>query len=66
MANKKNDNKKVTKASTSKKATAKKSPLSFSQTEIDKMAKQTEKEMRRLGFNNVDEYIKYIDKKRGY
>lgn len=45
------------KSNSSKKTTARKNEPS---------AENTFKEMKRLGIKSVDEYIKHIDKKRGY
>lgn len=57
----------TTKKSTSKKATTKKSAsLALTKTEGAALAKKAEAEAKKRGFKSVDEYIAYIDKKRGY
>lgn len=34
--------------------------------EVESRAKATKLEMKRLGFNTLEEYIDYFDKNRGY
>lgn len=66
MANKKTTGAKKTTKAAPKKTTTKKSSIAFSQKEREKLAADGMKEMKRLGFKTVEEYIAYIDKKRGY
>lgn len=54
------------KKNTAKKTTVKKSSLTLSQKETKDLASKAQKEMKRLGFKTIEEYIAYIDKKRGY
>lgn len=65
MATKKTTNKtnKTTKATS---GTKKKSTSPISQKESQALARAAEKEMKRLGFKTLEEYIEYIDNKRGY
>ena len=49
-----------------KKPAAKKSSTSVSKKQVSKLAADGMKEMKKRGFKTPEEYIAYIDKKRGY
>ena len=54
------------KKNSKKTSTAKKSTLSVSKKQTSKLAADGMKEMKKRGFKTPEEYIAYIDKKRGY
>lgn len=50
----------------SKKPASKKSSISVSKKQVSKLAADGMKEMKKRGFKTPEEYIAYIDKKKGY